>query len=145
MSWSSVISSSAYASCSDGATAASFSRCLTTLAETKKAAAISSSVRPFSRIAWKARNWSSGCSGALDVLGQAVLLGEPVCAHDAGHKCCFVHALLFHEQFQRPEPPPAGGDRVHAGLGTAVVQRRPHGDGAEQRPPRDVHSQFLDR
>lgn len=44
--------------------AASFSRCLTTLAETKKAAAISSSVRPFSRIAWKARNWSSGCSGA---------------------------------------------------------------------------------
>lgn len=50
----------AWTSCSDGATAASFSRCLTTLAETKKAAAISSSLRPLSRIAWKAWNWSSG-------------------------------------------------------------------------------------
>lgn len=56
-----------------------------------------------------------------------------------------VHALLFHEQLQRPEPPPAGGDRVHAGLGAAVVQHGPHGDGTEQRPPRNVLGQFLDR
>jgi hypothetical protein len=82
---------------------------------------------------------------ALDVLGQAVLLGEPVGAHDAGHQRGLVHALLFHEQLERPEPPPAGGDRVHAGLGAAVVQHGPHGDGTEQRPPRDVLGQFLDR
>ena len=82
---------------------------------------------------------------ALDVLGQAVLLGEAIGAHDAGHEGGLVHALLLHEQFQRPEPPPAGGDRVHAGLSAAVIQHGPHGDGTEQRPPRDVLGQFLDR
>ena len=82
---------------------------------------------------------------ALDVLGETVLLGEPVGAHNAGHQRGLVHALLLDEQFQRPEPPPAGRDRVHAGLGTALVQHGPHGDGAEQRPPRDVLGQFIDR
>src|SRR5216684_2094846 len=42
-------------------TAASFSRCLTTVGFTKNRAAISSSLSPFSRRVWKARNWSSGC------------------------------------------------------------------------------------
>src|SRR6202521_1860935 len=42
-------------------TAASFSRCLTTVAFTKNRAAISSSLNPFSRRVWKARNWSRGC------------------------------------------------------------------------------------
>ena len=82
---------------------------------------------------------------ALDVLGQAVLFGQPIGADDAGDKCCLVHALLLDEQFQRPKPPPAGGDRVHAGLGAVLVPHGPHGDGAEQRPPRYVLGQFLDR
>ena len=45
---------------------------------------------------------------ALDVLGEAVLLGESIGAHDAGDQCGLVHALLLDEQRQRPEPPPAG-------------------------------------
>ena len=74
---------------------------------------------------------------ALDVLGEAVLLREPVGAHDAGHKCSLVHAFLFHEQFQRPEPPPAGGDRVHAGLGTVLIQNGPYGDPSRRAAPWD--------
>lgn len=76
---------------------------------------------------------------ALDVLG------EPIAADDAGHKRGLFHALLFDEQFQRPEPPPARRDRVHASLGAALVQHGSHGNGAEQRASRDVLGQLLDR
>jgi hypothetical protein len=47
-----------------GETEASRSLWRTTGTATKKAAAISSSDKPRSRKARKARNWSSGCSGA---------------------------------------------------------------------------------
>lgn len=82
---------------------------------------------------------------SLNGLGQAAILGELIGTHDAGQQSGLVHALLLHEQFQRAKPPPASGDLVYAGLGATGIQRRPHNDGAEQRPPRDVLGQFLDR
>ncbi len=63
---------------------------------------------------------------------------------DARRQRGLVHGFLLHEQLEHPEPPPADGDRLHAGIGAALVQHGPHGDGAEQRPPRDVLGQFLD-
>src|SRR6266852_5774841 len=62
-------------SSSFSATAASRSRCLTTDGVTKKRAAISSSPIPFSRKAWNARNWSSGCS-ATRCTFSAIRLAE---------------------------------------------------------------------
>ena len=88
----------------------SFSRCLTTLAETKKAAAISSSVRPFSlhrlesaelikrmqRARWtfSARLSSSASPSVRTMQGTSAVL--------------FMRFLLD-EQLERPEPPPAAG------------------------------------
>ena len=82
---------------------------------------------------------------ALDVLGEAVLLGDSLGAHDAGDRRGLGQALLLHQQFQRPVTPPAGGDFEHAGLGAVLVQHRPHGDALQQRAPGDVLGQLLDR
>ena len=54
-------------------------------------------------------------------------------------------ALLLHQQFQRPEAPAAGRDLVHAGLGAALIEDRPDREALQQRAPRDVLGQLLDR
>ena len=54
---------------------------------------------------------------ALHVLGEAVLLGEPFGADDAGDRRGAGEALLLHQQLQRPVAPAAGRHLVHAGLG----------------------------
>ena len=82
---------------------------------------------------------------ALDVLGEAVLLGEPVGAHDAGHGRGPRQPLLLDQQLERPEAAPAGRDLEHAGLGAALVEHGPHGEAGEQRAPGDVLGQLLDR
>ena len=130
-----------------GPTAASFSRCLTTVAETKKAAAISSSFRPLfcAHRLGRPRKLSSGCSGArLDVLGQAVFLARPSVRTMQGNqrKSC-SYAFCLTSSSRRPETAPAGGEIVYIPVSrNAVVQQGPHGDGAEQaaagRCPRPV-------
>jgi hypothetical protein len=45
---------------------------------------------------------------------------------------------------KRPVAAAAGRYLVHAGLGTAVVEHRPHGEALQQRAPGDVLSQLLD-
>ena len=80
----------------------------------------------------------------LDVLGQAVLLGEAVGADDARDGRGAGKALLLHQQLQRPVAPAAGRHLVHAGLGTAVIEDRPHGQALQQRAPGDVLGQLLD-
>ena len=82
--------------------------------------------------------------GALHVLGEAVLLGDAVGAHDAGDRRGAGEALLLHQQLQRPVAPAAGRHLVHAGLGAALVEHRPDGEALQQRAPGDVLGQLLD-
>jgi len=70
---------------------------------------------------------------------------SPVCAYSAGDQRGLVYALLLDQQFERLEPPSAGGDRIHSSLGATLFKHWPHGDGAEQRPLRVVLDQFLDQ
>ena len=80
----------------------------------------------------------------LHVLGEAVLLGEAVGAHDAGDGRGAGKALLLDQQLQCPEAPAAGRHLVHAGLGAALVEHRPDGQALQQRAPGDVLGQLLD-
>ena len=82
---------------------------------------------------------------ALHILRQAVLLGDALGADNARDRRGLGEALLPHQQFQRPVAPPAGGDFEHAGLGTFIIQHRAHGDALQQRAPRDIRRQLLDR
>ena len=59
---------------------------------------------------------------ALDVLGQAVLLGQAVGAHDAGDRRGPGQALLLDQQLERAVAAAAGRDLEHAGLGAALVE-----------------------
>ena len=81
---------------------------------------------------------------ALHVLGQAVLLGDPVGADHAGDRRRFRQALLLDQQFQRAKPTPARRDLIHAGLLAVRVQYGTDGDGLQQGPPRDVVGELLD-
>ena len=110
---------------------------------------MSSSDWPFSRRAWKARNWSSGCSGARWTFsanesssGGDVDAGI---AHDAGHRRGLGEALLFDEQLERPVAPPASRDLEHAGLGALGIEHRPDVEALQERAPGDVLGQLLDR
>jgi hypothetical protein len=71
-------------------------------------------------MAWKARNWSSGCSGARSMFSasetSSISTSALASRHDAGDRCDFGEALLLHQQFQRPEAAAAGGHLEHAGL-----------------------------
>jgi hypothetical protein len=82
--------------------------------------------------------------GPLDILGQAVLLGDAVGADDAGDRRGTGEALLLHQQFQRPVAPAAGRHLVHAGLGAALFQHWPDGEALQQRAAGDVLGQLLD-
>ena len=110
---------------------------------------MSSSDRPFSRSARKARNWSRGLERrSLNILGERVVLREDVgrrIAHDAGHGRGLGETLLLHQQFERPVAAAAGGDLEHAGFGAIGVAHRPHGEALEERAPRNVLGELLDR
>jgi len=76
--------------------------------------------------------------GALDVLGQAVLLGDAVRADHARDWRGLRQALLLHQQLERPIAASAGRDLVHPGLQAVRVQHGAHGDGLQQGTPGDV-------
>ena len=113
---------------------------------TKKAAAISSSLLTFLRSARKARNWSSGCSGARWIFSaRRILFREPAFAHDAGHRRGPGEPLPLDQQLERPVAATAGGNFEHAGLVPLGVEDRPDVQSLDQAAPRDVFRQFLDR
>ena len=110
---------------------------------------MSSSERPFSRRAWKARNWSSGCSGARWMFSASELSSPRMSvagiADHARNRRGLGQALLLHQQLERPVAPAAGRDLEHAGLGALGVEDRPDVQALEQRAPGDVLGQLLDR
>ena len=63
--------------------------------------------------------------GALNVLGEAVFLGEPLGAHHAWDRGGAGEPLLLDQEFQRPEAAAAGRNLEHPGLGALVVEDRP--------------------
>jgi hypothetical protein len=73
------------------------------------------------RSARNARNWSRGCSGALDVLGERVVLGDAAFTHDAGHRRGLGETLLLHEQLQHLVASATDRDLEHAGLDAVLV------------------------
>ena len=83
--------------------------------------------------------------GALDVLGEAVFLGEPIGAHHARDRGVAGEPLLLDQQFERPEAAAAGGNLEHPGLGALVVEDRPNGQALQQRAAGDVLGKLFDR
>ena len=110
---------------------------------------MSSSERPFSRRAWKARNWSSGCSGARWMFSasesSSPRMSVAGIADHARNRRGLRQALLLHQQLERPVAAAAGRDLEHAGLGALGVEDRPDVEALEQRAPGDVLGQLLDR
>ena len=112
----------------------------------EEAAAISSSDWPFSRRAWKARNWSSGCSGARWTFSASESSSAmPPSRTTQGTGRGLGQALLLDQQFERPVAAAAGRDLEHAGLLAFGVEDRPDGEALQQRAPGDVLGQLLDR
>src|SRR6266853_2697668 len=93
-----------------GETAASFSRCFTTVALTKNRAAISSSLRPLSRRAWKARNWSSGCRASRWTFSasESSSARPPVRTTQGTGWVLFMRFCLTRSWSARKRRPPAG-------------------------------------
>ena len=81
---------------------------------------------------------------ALHVLGQTVLLGDPLGTNDAGDRRGAGEALLLHEQFERAVAPAARGHLEHTGLAAVIVQHGADGEALEQGAPSDVLGQLLD-
>ncbi len=69
---------------------------------------------------------------ALDVLGEAILLGDAAFANDARDGRGLGQALLLHQEFQRPIAAAAGGNLEHAGLVALGVANRPHREALQQ-------------
>ena len=82
---------------------------------------------------------------ALDVLGETVLLGDAAFAHDAGYGRGLRHALLLHEELERAVAATAGRDLEHSGLIALGVANRPNREALQQRAPRNVLGEFLNR
>lgn len=72
------------------------------------------------------------------------LLGEAVGAHDARDRRGAGEALLLDQQLEGAVAATARGDLVHAGLGAAVVEHRPHGQALQQGAAGNVLGQLLD-
>jgi hypothetical protein len=81
---------------------------------------------------------------ALNILGETVLLGRPVGAHDAGDWSGARQALLLHQQLERPIAPASGGNLEHAGLRAVGVEHRTDGDALQQRAAGDVFGELFD-
>src|SRR3546814_18730343 len=61
---------------------------------------------------------------ALNVLGQAVFLGRPTFANDAGDGLGLGHTLLLYPQLQRPDATAAGRHPEYAGRAAPGVPHR---------------------
>ena len=83
--------------------------------------------------------------GALDVLGQTVLLGDAAFADDAGDRRGLGQTLLLDQQFERAEAPATGGDFEHAGLLAVGVHHRTDGQALQQGAASDVFGEFFNR
>jgi hypothetical protein len=81
---------------------------------------------------------------ALNVLGERILLRDPLRTHNTRNWRGASKALLLHEELKRAISRPAGRDFEHAGLGAALVQDRADGKALEERAARDVRREFLD-
>jgi integrase len=82
--------------------------------------------------------------GALDVLGERVLLGNAAFADNAGHRSGLGKALLLHQQLQRPIAPAARRDLIHAGLDAVLVDDGADAEALQQAAAGDVVGQLLD-
>ena len=82
---------------------------------------------------------------ALDIFGEAVLLRDAAFAHDAGDGGGLRQSLLLHEEFERAVATAAGGDLEHPGFIAVGVAHRPHGEALQERAPRDILGESLDR
>ena len=78
------------------------------------------------------------------VLGQAVLLGDAVRLHEAGHGGSLGQPLLLDQELERLKAPPAGRHLERARLLTLSVPHGPHAQGLQQAAPGNVLGQFLD-
>jgi hypothetical protein len=83
--------------------------------------------------------------GALDVLGERILLGEAIGPDDARDELGLVHAPLLHQQLECPEPTAPCRDLEQAGLLPLDVQDRPDVQALQKRAPGDVFGKLLDR
>ena len=81
----------------------------------------------------------------LDVLGEAVFLGEPAFTHDAGDWRGFREPTLLHQQRERAVAATAGRDLEHAGLRAGLVDDGAHAQAHEQAAAGDVLGELLDR
>ena len=61
----------------------------------------------------------------LDVFGERILLGDAIGPHDARHRLGPRHALLLHQELERPIPAAAGGHLEHARLHALGVDHCP--------------------
>jgi hypothetical protein len=82
---------------------------------------------------------------ALNVLGERILLRDPLRTHNTRDWRGASKPLLLHEELKRAISPPAGRDFEHAALGAAPVQDRADGKALEERAARDVCGELLDR
>ena len=82
---------------------------------------------------------------ALDVLGEAVFLGDALLADDARDRGGLRQSPLLDQQFERPESATAGRNLVHAGLDAIGVAHLANGKALEERAPGDVLGELFDR
>ena len=82
---------------------------------------------------------------ALDVLAEALLLGQTALAQDAGHRRGPGHALSLDQELERPEAATAGRVLVDAGRGSIGVGGGTDAGTLEQAAPGDVLGQILGR
>ena len=82
--------------------------------------------------------------GALDVLGEAVFLGQPLGAHHARDRSVAGEPLLLDQEFERAEAASAGRHLEHASLGALIVEDGPDGKALQQRAASDVFRKLLD-
>ena len=86
--------------------------------------------------------WMEGST--LDVLGERILLGDAIGAHDARHQLGLIHALLLHKQLEGPVSAAAGGHLEHAGLPALGGDHCPDIEALQERTVGDVLSKLLD-
>ena len=72
---------------------------------------------------------------SLDVLGQRVLLGDPVGPYYARHGLSLRHPLLLDQELERSVTTSAGWHLVPAGLGAVRVEHQSDTEALKQRAP----------
>ena len=79
----------------------------------------------------------------LHVLGERILLGDSLNAHDARYALRLGHPLLLDEQLKRAKAPAAGGNLEHPRFVAVAVENRANAEALYQRAAGDILSQFL--